>query len=54
MLSHVTAAVLHGLALWNTPLDVVHLTRNHRYAADSSSAATAEPYFAYSASRLRG
>ncbi|USC14288.1 type IV toxin-antitoxin system AbiEi family antitoxin domain-containing protein [Rhodococcus sp. 11-3] len=27
-LSHVSAAVLHGLALWNTPLGEVHLTRN--------------------------
>lgn len=27
-LSHVSAAVLHGLALWHTPLDDVHLTRN--------------------------
>ena len=28
--SHVSAAVLHGFELWNTPLDVVHLSRNRR------------------------
>lgn len=28
VLSHQSAAVIHGLDLWNTPLAVVHLTRN--------------------------
>ena len=28
--SHVSAAVLHGFELWNTPLEVVHLSRNRR------------------------
>lgn len=28
VVSHVSAAVLHGLPVWGTPLDVVHATRN--------------------------
>ncbi|GAA1392938.1 hypothetical protein GCM10009613_38830 [Pseudonocardia kongjuensis] len=29
--SHVSAAVLHGLAVWNLPLDRVHVTRDRSY-----------------------
>lgn len=28
--SHISAAVLHGFELWNSPLEVVHLSRNRR------------------------
>ncbi|GGG00076.1 hypothetical protein GCM10007304_12500 [Rhodococcoides trifolii] len=28
VLSHVTAAVVHGIDVWNIPLDYVHVTRN--------------------------
>jgi hypothetical protein len=31
VVSHVSAAVLHGLTLWDVPLDRVHVTRNRRY-----------------------
>jgi len=30
VVSHVSAAVLHGLTLWDVPLDRVHVTRNRR------------------------
>ncbi|WP_433275095.1 type IV toxin-antitoxin system AbiEi family antitoxin domain-containing protein [Pseudonocardia xinjiangensis] len=30
VMSHVSAAVLHGLPLWSAPLDRVHVTRNRR------------------------
>ncbi len=30
VVSHASAAVLHGLPLWSTPLDRVHMTRNRR------------------------
>jgi hypothetical protein len=30
VVSHVSAAVLHGLTLWKVPLDRVHVTRNRR------------------------
>lgn len=28
--SHISAAVVHGFELWNTPLEVVHLSRDRR------------------------
>ena len=33
VVSHVSAAVLHGLDVWNLPLDLVHLTRNRASGA---------------------
>jgi hypothetical protein len=30
VVSHVSAAALHGLVLWNVDLDRVHVTRDHR------------------------
>ncbi|MDI9916192.1 hypothetical protein [Rhodococcus sp. IEGM 1379] len=30
IVSHTSAAVIHGFELWNTPLDRVHLSRNRR------------------------
>ena len=30
MVSHASAAAVHGLTLWNVPLDRVHVTRNRR------------------------
>ena len=35
-LSHVSAAVVHGLEVWGIPLDDVHLTRNRRNGARRS------------------
>jgi len=37
-LSHVSAAVLHGLETWQLPLDAVHLTRNRTGGATTSTA----------------
>ncbi|MEJ3653565.1 hypothetical protein WEH80_11330 [Actinomycetes bacterium KLBMP 9759] len=33
VISHASAAILHGLPLWSVPLDRVHLTRNRRSGA---------------------
>lgn len=37
VVSHASAAVLHGLELWNTPLRLVHLTRNRRGGGSTST-----------------
>ncbi|WP_336881318.1 hypothetical protein [Rhodococcus globerulus] len=37
VVSHTSAAVLHGLELWNTPLRLVHLTRNRRGGGSTST-----------------
>jgi hypothetical protein len=37
VVSHQSAAVLHGLPLWNVPLDRVHITRRPRAWSDTSA-----------------